>query len=489
MLFNSLHFAIFFPIVTTVYFALPHRFRWAWLLGASYYFYMAWVPIYVLLLLTSTVVDYFAAILIETAPTPRRRRWFLYLSLLTNLGILFTFKYFNFFADSLQEVFNFFSLPYHTPASRLLLPVGISFYTFQELGYVIDVYRGKIKAERHLGYFALYVTFFPQLVAGPIERASNLLPQFREQHSFDYHRVTDGLKLMMWGLFKKVVIADRAGIIAAYVFANPQSHNGPGLFLATFLVSWQIYCDFSGYSDIAIGGAQVMGFRLMQNFDRPFFSRSFPELWRRWHISLMTWFRDYLFIPLGGSRGSVFRVCLNVMLVFTICGLWHGASWTFVIWGATMGACTVASFLTRSLRKRVVEAIGLSKFPRIHHVLQVLTVYGMFMVLGVPFRAESMSDVFYILPHFFTGWLDPLRGMKFDDFIIGLGMPRVEEFHVLALALVILIAAQVMQGKGPIRPRLSRKPLWMRWSLYYAAALVILCYGMFNNSPFIYFQF
>lgn len=489
MLFNSLHFALFFPIVTTVYFLLPYRFRWAWLLAASYYFYMAWIPVYVLLLMTSTVVDYFVAIWIETAATERRRRFFLLLSIITNLGILFTFKYFNFFADSIQALFNVFSMPYHMPASRLLLPVGISFYTFQELGYTIDVYRGKVKAERHFGIFALYVTFFPQLVAGPIERASNLLPQFRGKYDFDYDRVTDGLKLMAWGLFKKVVIADRIGIMVAYVYANPHDHLGPGLLLTTFLLSWQIYCDFSGYSDIAVGAAQVMGFRLMQNFDRPFFARSFPDLWRRWHISLMTWFRDYLFIPLGGSRGSVWMICRNLMLVFTICGLWHGASWTYVLWGALMGAGLVASLLTQNLRKRVVDGIGLSKLPRLHHAFQVLITYGMFLMLGVPFRAEKLSDVFYIVPHFFTGWLHPLRGMDFDDFVISLGLPREEEFHIIVVALTILIVAQVLQAKGPIRPRLAAKPAWVRWPVYYAVIMLILCYGMFNNSPFIYFQF
>jgi D-alanyl-lipoteichoic acid acyltransferase DltB (MBOAT superfamily) len=307
MLFNSVHFAIFFPVVVAIYFLLPYRFRWVWLLIASYYFYMAWIPIYVLLLLTTTLVDYLIGLLLGKTEVESKRKIILSVSLLVNLGILFTFKYYNFFMDSVVKLSDFFNLPLNIHYSSLLLPIGISFYTFQSLAYTIDVYRRKIPPEKHLGYFALYVCFFPQLVAGPIERAESLIPQLKLPHDFVVKRLSDGLKLMAWGLFKKVVVADRLGMMSAYVFANPQSHEGPGLIIAKIFSSWQIYCDFSGYSDIAVGAAKVLGVNLIQNFERPYFSRSTPELWRRWHISLMNWFRDYVFFPLGGSRYGLFK--------------------------------------------------------------------------------------------------------------------------------------------------------------------------------------
>ncbi len=321
MLFNSVHFAIFFPIVVTLYFVIPYKFRWVLLLIASYYFYMAWIPVYVLLLIASTVVDYISGLLLDKTEKEYRRKLILGVSLLVNLGILFTFKYYNFFMDSIEKLSIYLNIPLNIHYSSLLLPIGISFYTFQTLAYTIDVYRKKVKPEKHFGIFALYVSFFPQLVAGPIERADSLIPQLKTHHNFDIKRVSDGLKLMAWGLFKKVVVADRLGMMSAYVFANPQSHEGPGLLFAMIFSSWQIYCDFSGYSDIAVGSAKVLGINLIQNFERPYFSRSFPELWRRWHISLMNWFRDYVFYPLGGSRYGVLNTCKNLIIVFTLSGV------------------------------------------------------------------------------------------------------------------------------------------------------------------------
>jgi len=489
MLFNSLHFAIFFPIVAGLYFLCPYRYRWVLLLVASYYFYMAWIPVYALLLLASTVLDYTTGLMMGRTESKAARRKYLYLSLAGNLGLLFFFKYYNFFNDSMRAVCEHFSLTYRMPESHLLLPVGISFYTFQTLGYAIDVYRGVVKPERHPGIFALYVSFFPQLVAGPIERASNLLPQFRRTFDFDYQRVTDGLKLMAWGLFKKVVIADRVAVIVDYVYMHPQNHEGPGLALATLFFAWQIYCDFSGYSDIAIGAAKVMGFTLMKNFDRPYWSRSLQELWRRWHISLMTWFRDYVFYSLGGTRKSLARVALNLLIVFSITGLWHGAKWTFVIWGLGHGVLLVVSLLTRDVRQKVAAVLRLDRIPRLHAVWQVGVTFFMFYYVGVFFRARSVGDALYILKHLFIGWSDPFRGLGFKEFVFSIGFRTIEDFHIAVLAIIVLETVHYLQSRGPLRPRLAQKPVWFRWALYYATLLVILGYGVFNDSPFIYFQF
>ncbi|OFZ56311.1 MAG: alginate O-acetyltransferase, partial [Bacteroidetes bacterium RIFCSPHIGHO2_02_FULL_44_7] len=319
MLFNSLQFLIFFPTVTTLYFILPHRFRWFLLLIASCIFYMAFIPAYILILLVTIVVDYIAGILIEKSQG-KKRKLYLLISIVANIGFLAFFKYYNFASTNLTELAQFLHWNYSVPVLSIILPIGLSFHTFQAMSYTIEVYRGKQVAERHFGIYALYVLFYPQLVAGPIERPQNLLHQFREEHSFDYRRVTDGLKLMLWGLFKKVVIADRAAVFVDTVFNSPGDFQGVSFIIAAALFSFQIYCDFSGYSDIAIGAAQVMGFKLMDNFNRPYFSKSIAEFWKRWHISLSTWFKDYLYIPLGGNRVGKPRWYFNLFFVFLLSG-------------------------------------------------------------------------------------------------------------------------------------------------------------------------
>ena len=320
MLFNSLHFLIFFPIVIVIYFCIPHKYRWILLLFASYYFYMSWKAEYVILILISTIIDYFVAIKISREDNEKMRKIYLLLSIITNIGLLISFKYLNFISSSVSEFLQLFSIQFSPIILDVLLPVGISFYTFQTLSYTIDVYRRRIKPERHFGIFAVYVSFFPQLVAGPIERGKNLLPQFLEKHYFDYIRVTNGLKLMLWGFFKKIVIADRLAVVVNAVYNNPTEFTGAPLILATVFFAFQIYCDFSGYSDIAIGTAQVMGYNLMDNFKRPYFAGSISEFWQRWHISLSTWFRDYLYIPLGGSRVSIPRWYFNLIIIFIVSG-------------------------------------------------------------------------------------------------------------------------------------------------------------------------
>ena len=330
MLFNSFEFAIFFPLVVALYYLLPQPQRLPFLLLASCVFYMAFIPVYILILFVTITIDYLAGIYIERSQGSIRKIW-LVASIVSTCAVLFVFKYFNFFTGSFVGLANLFG--WHLPevVAHIILPIGLSFHTFQSLSYVVEVYRGKQRAETHFITYSTYVMFFPQLVAGPIERPQNLLHQFYEHHDFDYDRITGGLKRMAWGFYKKLVVADRLALYVNDVYANPRNFNGLQLSLATVFFAYQIYCDFSGYSDIALGSAQVLGFKLMENFRTPYYSLSVGEFWHRWHISLSTWFRDYVYIPLGGSRCSLGRWLLAIMVTFAISGLWHGANWTYVV--------------------------------------------------------------------------------------------------------------------------------------------------------------
>ncbi|MEL6629398.1 MAG: MBOAT family O-acyltransferase, partial [Bacteroidota bacterium] len=388
MLFNSLDFLIFFPVIVGLYFALSPKYRWVLLLGASYYFYMCWKAEYIILIVFSTLVDYFAAGQMARIQEKKKRRPFLYLSLLSNLGLLFFFKYWNFFSGETRALLDSWNIMVDVPTFQLLLPVGISFYTFQTLSYTIDVYNGKLEPEKNLGRFALYVSFFPQLVAGPIERATHLLPQLRKTFDFDYQRVVSGLQQMLWGFFKKVVIADRLAVYVNEIYASPGDENGLALLLATYFFAFQIYCDFSGYSDIAIGAARVMGYDLMENFRTPYLSRSIREFWSRWHISLSTWFRDYLYIPLGGNRVPQVRWFLNLFIVFVVSGFWHGANWTFLIWGALHGSYLVAEILW----KRLPFAQFRGMPPKFKSILAVGITFHLTLLAWVFFRANSLGD-------------------------------------------------------------------------------------------------
>ena len=479
MLFNSVHFLIFFPIVITVYFLTPYRFRWVWLLGASYYFYMSWKPEYIILIIASTIVDYFVALQMGKISEKSKRKKYLIISLCFNLGILFAFKYFNFFNDSMRSVFNQYNLFFDVPYFQMLLPIGISFYTFQTLGYSIDVYRGDKKPETHLGYFSLYVAFFPQLVAGPIERSTRLLPQFYQKHQFDYQRVTDGLKLMAWGFFKKLVIADRLAIVVNNVYNNPTDHSGIPLILATYLFAFQIYCDFSAYSDIAIGAAQVMGFDLMKNFRQPYFSKSIPEFWQRWHISLSTWFKDYLYIPLGGNRVSKSRWYFNIMTVFLLSGLWHGASWTFIVWGALHGFYWLGYTWTTRWRRKTQKFLKLEKSTLLLKLLQVFITFHLVTFAWIFFRANSMSDALYIVTNLFSIELESGFAIGMDTF----------ELIVVILAILVMEFVHLIQRTDNVRPLVTQQPGWVRWGLYYVLAASILMFGKFGITEFIYFQF
>lgn len=484
MLFNSLHFAVFFPVVAAAYFALPWRWRWAGLLAASYYFYMVWEPGYVLLLGCSTLTVYGTALLMGKALSQPARRRYLVLSLVVNLGLLFVFKYFNFFTDTLRPVLALLGLPEVLPHSRLLLPVGISFYTFQALAYSIEVYRGQYPPERHLGRFALYVAFFPTVLSGPIERPQRLLPQLAEYYAFDYVRVTDGLKLMVWGLFQKVVVADHLASMVDTVYSDPSRFTGPMVLLASVLFAFQLYCDFAGYSDIAIGAAQVLGIRVMDNFRRPYFAASVAEFWRRWHISLSTWFRDYLYIPLGGNRVPRPRWSLNILVVFLLCGLWHGAHWTFVVWGGLHGMYIVLGRWTAPGRERITRRIPVF----LHQGLRIATTFALVWFAWIFFRAETLGKAFTLLECMGRGWGGALSALAAGDPGGALDLWGWDLF--LSMALIgLVLAIQMVQARIPVRQRLRQAPWWLRWSLYSAILWMIFLLGALRQTEFYYFQF
>ena len=485
MLFNSLSFLVFFPVVTLVYFALPHRWRWAWLLIASCYFYMVFIPVYILILFFTIAVDYIAGISIENAQG-QRRKLFLVTSGIANVGVLAFFKYYGFIDSNLQALANFLHWNYPLATLAILLPIGLSFHTFQSMSYTIEVYRGRVKAERHLGIFALYVMFYPQLVAGPIERPQNLLPQFHAEHHFDYERVTDGLKLMAWGFFKKLVIADRLATLVNLVYGSPSSYPGITLILATVFFAYQIYCDFSGYSDIAIGAAQVMGIKLMTNFNRPYFSKSLSEFWTRWHISLSSWFRDYLYIPLGGNRVSQWRWQINLLIVFLVSGLWHGANWTFVIWGALHGLYMLAAIWLKTCAEWI-QRVAKIHLPAPNKFIQVGITFTLVSFAWVFFRASTLDQALYIVTHFFDNARLVVNPQLWEASIF-VGLNRVEMVMAI-VAIVVLEAVQVLQRRGSGRVILARQPELVQWGAYYLLVMTILLFSVYEAREFIYFQF
>lgn len=478
MLFNSVEYFLFLPLALSVHLALPRRYQWVWLLCVSYYFYASWSVRHVLLMMGNTLVAYSAGLLLERYASPRIRKRVVAVSATLLLGTLFAFKYFAFARDSLAATLQFFGVDATLPVLDVVLPAGISFYTFQALAYVIEVYRGDVPAERRLGIFATYKAFFPQLVAGPIERPGRLIPQLSLPDRFDYDRATRALSLILWGLFKKIVIADRLAIYVNEVYNNPSQHHGLPILLATYFFAFQIYCDFSGYSDIAVGSARLFGIELMQNFNRPYFSRSIREFWSRWHISLSTWFRDYLYIPLGGNRVGRGRNYFNLMVVFLVSGLWHGAAWTFVIWGALHGAYLLFELSTSELRARVVSALRLDRVPRLHGAFQMFVVFQLVAFGWLFFRANSLADAVLLLGNLFDASSNVVQ-RGFDAY----------ELVVSALLIVALCVIHALQKGANTADSIAHLPAALRWPLNYAFCVAILLFGEFNVSEFIYFQF
>jgi len=473
MLFNSIDYFIFLPLVGLLYFILPFKYRWILLLGASYFFYMSWKAEYIVLIITSTIVDYYCGLQMGKIPEKKKRKPFLYLSIIVNLGILFTFKYYNFFNSSVSEVFSDLNINYNTPVSSLILPIGISFYTFQTMSYSIDVYNDKIKPEKHFGIFALFVTFFPQLVAGPIERAGHLLKQFKVSHPFKVANLTLGGQLIVWGLFKKVVIADRLAIFVDNVYDQPYDHSGISQLLATVFFAFQIYCDFSGYSDIAIGSARLLGFDLMQNFRQPYFSKSISEFWSRWHISLSTWFRDYLYIPLGGNRTVKWRWYYNLMITFLVSGLWHGANWTFVVWGFIHGFFILCEKLIN------YDKLGSEKFSKI---LKISLNFVIVLLAWVYFRANTITDANFIITNIITSQYSNIYTSIAD---VGMSKPDI----IASILLIIFLLAIDFFQKSQTKYVFYGWPRIVKWAIIYLMIFSIIFIGIDGENQFIYFQF
>ncbi len=467
MLFNALHFLLFFIIITLSYFSLGKTGRWRLLLFASCYFYMIFRPEYILILFFTIVIDYYAGIWIENAQGSRRKL-LLIISLISNIGILAYFKYFNFLNANLSGLLWQIKFTNPIPFIDFILPIGLSFHTFQAMSYTIEVYRGNQKSERHFGIYALYVMFYPQLVAGPIERPQNVLPQFHKFQNYNWENVKSGLMMMAWGFFKKVVIADRLAMMVDFAYKDPQQQNGLTLLIATFFYSFQIYCDFSGYSDIALGSAKVMGYDLMENFRSPYFAKSIAEFWRRWHISLSTWFRDYLYIPLGGNRKGEWRQYFNQFFVFMISGLWHGPKWTFVAWGTLHGLYLIFAIL----RDKYFNSFSLPK-NYFGKTINLLITFVLVMLAWVFFRADTMRNALVVLKKIFTANLQDTFASPLNHVEIGLS--------------VILII--ILMLKERFYFYISTKNDTKFYVLLIGFVVVNYFLGVFNTNQFIYFQF
>ena len=486
MVFNSVAFLIYLPIVLILYFALPKKLSWVMLLLASYYFYISWNVELIYLIVFTTLISWVSAMLIERVKSKGIKKLFLVLTLVTCLGILFFYKYFNFLSDSVVQALKAFGIgadPFHLD---LILPVGISFYTFQTLSYVIDVYRGDVKTERNFFFYALYVSYFPQLVAGPIERPNNLIPQLHEHHRPNWENTKNGLRKMLIGFFKKVVVADLLATYVNAVYNDVAVATGLGVAIATVLFAFQIYCDFAGYTDIAIGCAEIMGIKLMQNFNRPYIAQSIQEFWRRWHISLSTWFKDYIYFPLGGSRCAKWKKMRNVMIVFMVSGLWHGAAWTFVIWGALHGLYQVIGSLLKPLREKALDAMHISQDAKeMVFVRQALT-FVLVCFAWIFFRANSMADAMLLLKKLFGDW--NLSAAYFSGTFDRMGL-------TVIAALTSVLSIFIMNRMDINQLRLSHdgdgavpvfRYAYVIWIIAIAWLLLLAGHGA---SSFIYFQF
>ncbi len=487
MSFISLSFLVFFPVVTILYFWTPQKWRWLLLLIASCIFYMAFIPAYILVLFALIVVDYTAGRLLEHA-TGKHRKYILLVSILSTVGVLFVFKYFNFVNVNVAALASFLDWKYPIGALSLALPLGLSFHTFQSLSYVIEVYRGKFKPEHHFGIYALYVMFYPQLVAGPIERPQQLLPQFYETHAFDYDRVKAGLIRMVWGFFKKMAVADNLALLVNGPYANPAHYDALSLAVASVAFTLQLYFDFSAYCDIALGAAQVMGFTLVENFNRPFASKSIAELWRRWHISLSSWFRDYFYYPLVLSQKKVtpVKIYAAVLLTFLVTGFWHGANWTFGIFGLLHGFYIVFGGITEKARQKLVAAAGLVRIPRIYRALQASIIFALFTVTCVFFRAITVADAWYILAHILSGAPHLMSRANLAQ------LPVLAPTRILATAFVLsafIFWCEYLGRNDSIFATLARQHTIVRWGFYFAIIYLTISLNVNTGSQFIYFQF
>ena len=498
MLFNSIDFLIFLPIVLVIYYIIPMKYKHIWLLISSYYFYMCWNAKYVLLIFVSTVITYLSGILIDKVEKTwpdvndigKYKKLILALSFVSNLGILFYFKYINFTLDIVTRVLSKVNISMNVPVFDVILPVGISFYTFQALSYSVDVYRGEVAPEHDFFRYALFVSFFPQLVAGPIERSKNLLTQLREPRKFDFGYAFDGILLMLWGFFLKIVLADRIAIFVDTVYGDCEHYQGIYLIVATVLFAVQIYCDFSGYSSIAMGTAKLLGIELMDNFNAPYLSTSVADFWRRWHISLTSWFKDYLYIPLGGSKKGSLRKYFNKMIVFMLSGLWHGAQLTFVVWGAINGLYQVIGEILMPIRKKVSDIIGINRNSEGFYALSALATFALVDFTWIFFRADSLGRAIYIIKSILNTeniWT------LFDGSLYNCGLDE-KNFRLMVIAVIILLIADILKRKGiRVREIILRQDGYIKCLVVSFSILLIMVFGKYGPAydavNFIYFQF
>lgn len=497
MLFNSQEFLIFLPIVVLIYYLIPDRIKYLWLLVCSYYFYMCWDAKYALLLLFSTAVTYASGLLLELTKTKlsegkrqtKYKKIIVALSFILNLAVLFFFKYSNYAAVKIPAFFAHLHIDIRVPEFNILLPVGISFYIFQALSYTMDVYRDEIYAEKNFFRYALFVSFFPQLVAGPIERSKNLLRQLAQPQKFSFEKARDGLLLMLWGFFLKIVLADRIAIFVDTVYADYSIYTGFYILMATILFAVQIYCDFSGYSVIAIGAAEILGVSLMENFNAPYLSQSVAEFWRNWHISLTSWFKDYLYIPLGGNRRGKLRKYMNTMIVFLVSGLWHGASFSFVIWGGLNGLYQVLGEISAPVRDWFVRILRLNRNSLGHKLFQIILTFVLVDFSWIFFRADAFRNSLTIIKNMFTfnPWI------LVDGSLYTCGLDD-KNFRLMLICIFVLILADLCKHMGiKIREVVARQDWWFRSIFFVFSICFILTFGIwgpgYNGANFIYFQF
>jgi len=476
MLFNSIEYLFFYPLVVALYFSISNKHRWIFLLLSSYIFYMFLKAEYIIILIAITLINYFIGKGLFNSESNSQRKVLLTIGLTSSLLILFVFKYSNFIIRTTRDILLFCGINLEIGHMAFVLPVGISFYTFQTMGYIIDIYHRRIKSESNIGIFALYVSFFPQLLAGPIGRAKDLIPQLRVKHFLNHYGIRQGLQLILWGMIKKTVIAERLAVYVDKVFGSPHLYDGGTLTVATIFFSIQIYCDFSGYTDIAIGSAKIIGIDLTQNFKRPYLAKSLGEFWRRWHISLSTWFRDYVYIQLGGNKVTISRWCKNILIVFVLCGLWHGSAWTFVIWAILHGLALIIErlFIYKIGQVRLIKHLA----PRqLLNAISIVATVSFVSFSWIFFRANTVNDAFLIIERIMFGW---------GEFYIG----NPSNFVYSLFGIVLVIASDV-NGEW-LKGRLSlfeNKYRTIRHASYAIAIIIILLIGVLDEGQFIYFQF
>lgn len=481
MLFNSINYLVFLPIVFLLYWKVFNKnlkLQNLFLLFCSYFFYSCWDWRFLFLLLFSTLLDYFSGIMIGKSENKSRRKFWLFLSIIINLGFLGFFKYYNFFIESFADLLSSFEFQPHVWTLKVILPIGISFYTFHGLSYVIDIYKNRIPVEKNFVEYSLFVSYFPLLVAGPIERATHLLPQVKKKREFNYSQVTDGLRQILWGMFKKVVIADNCAHYANMIFENSEAYNGSTLLLGAIFFTFQIYGDFSGYSDIALGSSKLLGIKLLRNFNYPYFSRDIAEFWRRWHISLSSWFKDYLYIPLGGSHGGTWMRVRNTFIIFLVSGFWHGANWTFIIWGGLHALYIMPSIIIKTNRKHVDIVANNSFFPSFRELFNMGITFILVVLGWIFFRAEDVHHAFsYII-------------RMFQTYNISIGYPKkllYGDFKIIFFIFIMIVMEWLMRRREyPLK--IGDKNKIVRWSLYIIFILIIIWYAG-DQEEFIYFQF